>query len=404
MTERVIQPGTVILARNAVATVFILNGLNFATLFSRVPDLRERLDLSNGALGLLLLSISVGSLLGLPASGRLIERFGAAGVVRGGAVLSTLGLGIVALGVSGLEAEPVVAAGLGCYGFGTAVWDVAMNVEGAEVERHLGRTVLPRFHAAWSFGSIGGAGIGVVAAKLAIPLPLHFMVVGVATLVAALVAVRAFLVVQEPDEEELAANERSAWLEPRTLAIGAMVLAFTLAEGSANDWLALALVDGHAARHWVGVAGFALFVTAMTTGRLVGPVALDRFGRVPVLLASAAAAFVGPADRHRQQQPPAGRGRHRGLGSGGRPGLPGRHERRGRRPATRGPAGLGGRDDRVRRVPRRPAAARVRGQRGRHPRLAVRRGRGHGAGGRAGAGRTASARRRWGGTKSYETR
>ncbi|HEY5421548.1 MAG TPA: hypothetical protein VIL10_12490, partial [Marmoricola sp.] len=108
MTERVIEPRTVILARNAVATVFILNGLNFATLFSRVPDLRERLDLSNGALGLLLLSISVGSLLGLPASGRLIERFGAAGVVRGGAVLSTLGLAIVALGVSGFEAEPVV--------------------------------------------------------------------------------------------------------------------------------------------------------------------------------------------------------------------------------------------------------------------------------------------------------
>ena len=52
-----------------------------------------------------------------------------------------------------------------------------------------------------------------------------------------------------------------------------MVLAFTLAEGSANDWLALALVDGYDARHWVGVAGFALFVTAMTTGRLVGPVA-----------------------------------------------------------------------------------------------------------------------------------
>jgi MFS family permease len=293
MTERVIQPGTVILARNAVAAVFILNGLNFATLFSRVPDLRERLDLSNGALGLLLLSISVGSLLGLPASGRLIERFGAAGVVRAGAVLSTLGMGIVALGVSGLEAEPVVAVGLGCYGFGTAVWDVAMNVEGAEVERHLGRTVLPRFHAGWSFGSIGGAGIGVVAAKLAVPMPLHFMVVGIATLIAALVAVRAFLVARVPDEEEVAANERSAWLEPRTLAIGAMVLAFTLAEGSANDWLALALVDGYAARHWVGVAGFALFVTAMTTGRLVGPVALDRFGRVPVLLTSAAAAFVG---------------------------------------------------------------------------------------------------------------
>ena len=72
-----------------------------------------------------------------------------------------------------------------------------------------------------------------------------------------------------------------------------MVLAFTLAEGSANDWLALALVDGYDARHFVGVAGFALFVTAMTTGRLLGPILLDRLGRVPVLLASAAAALVG---------------------------------------------------------------------------------------------------------------
>jgi MFS family permease len=288
-----VEPATVIPARNAVATVFILNGLNFATLFSRVPDLRERLGLSNGALGLLLLAISVGSLLGLPASGRLIERFGAAGVVRGGAVMATLGMAVVALGVSGLEAEAVVAGGLGCYGFGTAVWDVAMNVEGAEVERHLDRTVLPRFHAGWSFGSIGGAGIGVLAARFAVPLPLHFVVVGVGTLLAVLVVVRTFLVARGPEEDEAAGAGRSVWLEPRTLAIGAMVLAFTLAEGSANDWLALALVDGYDARHWVGVAGFALFVTAMTTGRLIGPLALDRFGRVPVLLASAAAAFVG---------------------------------------------------------------------------------------------------------------
>ena len=72
-----------------------------------------------------------------------------------------------------------------------------------------------------------------------------------------------------------------------------MVLAFTLAEGSANDWLALALVDGYDARDFVGVAGFALFVVAMTTGRLLGPLLLDRFGRVPVLLGSAAAAFAG---------------------------------------------------------------------------------------------------------------
>jgi MFS family permease len=71
------------------------------------------------------------------------------------------------------------------------------------------------------------------------------------------------------------------------------VLAFALSEGAANDWLSLALIDGYSVRHWVGVAGFALFVSAMMAGRLYGPVLLDRHGRAPVLWGSAAAAFVG---------------------------------------------------------------------------------------------------------------
>jgi MFS family permease len=77
------------------------------------------------------------------------------------------------------------------------------------------------------------------------------------------------------------------------LLIGLMVLALALTEGTANDWLALALVDGYDVEHWVGVAGFAVFVTAMTLGRLGGPVLLDRFGRAPVLWSTMAAAGGG---------------------------------------------------------------------------------------------------------------
>ncbi|MDP3893649.1 MFS transporter, partial [Nocardioides sp.] len=66
-----------------------------------------------------------------------------------------------------------------------------------------------------------------------------------------------------------------------------------LTEGTANDWLALALIDGHRVEPWVGVSGFALFVGAMTVGRLVGPVVLERFGRVPVLRGTMFAAGAG---------------------------------------------------------------------------------------------------------------
>ncbi|MCW2842105.1 MAG: major facilitator superfamily 1 [Nocardioides sp.] len=282
---------SVIPARNAVALTFGLNGFCFATLFSRIPDIRERLDLDNGSLGLLLLAIAAGSVLALPSSGRLIERGSAGGVVRLGACFVAAGLLLTSVGAGLLGSVPVCAVGFFLDGIGIGLWDVAMNVEGAEVERRLERTVMPRFHAAWSLGSIAGAAVGIPMAALHAPLLAH---VGTAAMVSLLVVSavsRTFL--PPTTEPEVAALRRSAWLEPRTLAIGVMVLSFALVEGSANDWLALALIDGYDARHWVGVAGFALFVTAMTTARFVGPVFLDRFGRAPVLWGTSALAAGG---------------------------------------------------------------------------------------------------------------
>jgi fucose permease len=185
----------------------------------------------------------------------------------------------------------VTAVGFFAYGIGIGVWDVAMNVEGAEVERQIGRTIMPRFHAGWSLGGMGGAAVGVPMAAVDAPLSLHVAGAGVLALVAVLVGARAFL----PPTAVVETHERarSAWREPRTLAIGVMVLAFATVEGSANDWLSLALIDGYDVPPWVGVAGFSVFVTSMTLGRLLGPAALDRFGRAPVLWTTSAAALVG---------------------------------------------------------------------------------------------------------------
>jgi hypothetical protein len=274
-----------------VIVAFALNGFLFASLVSRIPDVRSGLELSNGSLGLLLLAIAVGSVAALPSAGAMISRSSAVDVVRLGCALGVVGLLAVAIGVTAAHAAWVAAIGLLCYGAGTSIWDVAMNVEGAEVERRLGRSIMPRFHGAWSVGSIAGAGVGIPMAALRVPLPVHLGVLGVAALALALRGTRAFLPAVEVDEH--APRQRSAWLEPRTLALGLMLLAFAVVEGSANDWLALALVDGYHVAHWVGVSGYALFVCSMTVARLVGPVVLDRFGRAPVLWATAATGALG---------------------------------------------------------------------------------------------------------------
>ncbi len=280
---------TAVAARNAVAVVFVLNGFSFASLFSRVPALRDGLGLDNTGIAALLLAGAVGSVGALPSAGPLIRRTSVAVVTRGGVVLVAIGLVLAAVGATVVEEVVVAAAGFLVYGVGVAVWDVAMNVEGAAVERVLGRAILPRFHAAWSLGSVTGAGLAVLATAAALPMTLHLALAAVVVL-AALRAPARYLPAQ-PDAHS--GSSLDAWRDPRTIGIGLMVMAFALTEGAANDWLALAIIDGYDARHWVGVAGFAVFVVAMSTGRLVGTVVLDRFGRVPVLRATALLALAG---------------------------------------------------------------------------------------------------------------
>jgi MFS family permease len=85
----------------------------------------------------------------------------------------------------------------------------------------------------------------------------------------------------------------AAWREPRTLLVGLLVLVMGFTEGTANDWLAVAFVDGHGVGEAAGAAAFGVFVVAMTLGRTVGTAALDAWGRVPVLFGTIVLAAAG---------------------------------------------------------------------------------------------------------------
>ena len=281
---------TLTAARNAVGLSFFLNGLVFSSWVSRIPEVRSSFDLTNGELGLVLLAIALGSVLALPTAGAAINALGTVRIVRLGAGAATLGMAAAAIGLG--HVLPLTVAGLFVYGLGIGVWDVAMNVEGAEVERGLRRTIMPRFHAGFSGGTVVGALLGALLIELHVPAFVHLVGVVLLAIVVVWRTSPSFLPVAER-HEETASSAARAWLEPRTLLIGVMVLALAMTEGTANDWLAVALVDGHGVSHAVGVAGFAVFVLAMTVGRFAGTGLIDRFGRVAVLWATMALAGAG---------------------------------------------------------------------------------------------------------------
>ena len=279
-------------ARTAVALVFALNGLVFASWVSRLPAVREALGLSTGQLGLLLLCLSAGSLLGLPTSGPLVARVGPARTVLGGVLAVGAGLLLTAAGVGTAEVR-LAGAGLALTGLGIGVWDVAMNVEGADVERRLGRTLMPRFHAAFSVGTVGGALTGAACAAAGVDVQVQLAGTAVLAAVAVTACLRAFLPVVELAEPGTSLRLVDAWRDRRTLTLGLLVLCFAFVEGTANDWLAIALVDGHGTSEAVGALGFACFVTAMTAMRTVGGTLLTRHGRTRVLRGTASLAVVG---------------------------------------------------------------------------------------------------------------
>jgi predicted MFS family arabinose efflux permease len=282
-------------ARTAVATAFVVNGLMFASFISRTPALRDTLGLSSAQLGLLLLCVSIGAVAGLPLAGPIVQRLGASRAVFAGSV--SVGLGLVGMGIGLLGASvPLVAPSMVFVGLGMGVWDVAMNVQGADVERHLDRPLMPRLHAGFSIGTVTGAGVGALCAAVGVPLAVQVLAVGVLAPISMALTVPHFLppdVADPSPERSPRVSALTAWREPRTLAVGLMVLGFAFTEGSANDWIAVAMVDGYGTGETVGALAFGIFVTAMTIGRLLGGTLLERFGRVPVLRVTAALGLAG---------------------------------------------------------------------------------------------------------------
>jgi len=291
--------------RNAIATLFALAGLSFASWVGRIPTVRDAFDASHSEIGILLFGLAFGSIFGLLFSGRLVERFGARPVILACITLFCGALAAIALfiGVAGNFTGALLS--LVVLGLAYSAYDVAINLSGAANERLLGRATMPTLHGFYSLGTMAGAGLGAIAEALHVPLQFHLTIVAVIALTSGAIVLRWILPETLADappntqEIKIASGEltapklRSAWLEPRTLIVGVIVLGMAFAEGTAVDWLALAMVDGYELDNAIGTLVFGVFVTAMTATRFLGVRALDRFGRVPVLRASAGLAAIG---------------------------------------------------------------------------------------------------------------
>ena len=288
---------TVALTRARFAALFALYlvpGLALSSWITRTPAIRDSLKATTAGMGLLFFCLAAGSMIGVLAATPLVLRVGTRATITTTLALWIGGTLAIAAGTELGIAAPV-AAGLVAFGLGLGSAEIAFNIDGAEVERLRGRSTLPYLHGAFSLGTVIGGTGGILATALDVSAVLQLGVAAAIATVVALIAVR--LLPHGYGRAVASARDgggpRARWLNTRVIRIGAVVLVLALAEGTANDWLPLVMVDGHGLDESTGSIVYTTFAAAMTVGRIGGPRVLALVPRVTVVACSATLAGLG---------------------------------------------------------------------------------------------------------------
>ncbi|MFE9252574.1 MFS transporter [Streptomyces sp. NPDC007088] len=285
--------------RAALFTLFVVNGVVMASWVTRTPAIRDEIGASTAGMGAVIFGLSVGAMIGVLSSGTGVARLGGRRVSAIGVAASCVAPLVLGAGAA-TGSAPVVFAGLLVFGGGTGLMEIAVNVEGAALEKVLGRPVLPALHGCYSAGTVAGAGLGILLTSLGFPVTWHLWGVALLCVPCAGWAIRQ--IPAGTGRVEAAARARgrgresrgpSVWRERRTVLLGLIVLGMALTEGSANDWLPLIMVDGYELNAATGSLVYTLFAASMAAGRFLGEPVLARLGRTVVVRISAALATAG---------------------------------------------------------------------------------------------------------------
>lgn len=277
-------------ARLSVSAAFLLHAAVSGTWAPRVPALKDQCDLTDGELGLALVGMAAGLLVGTRSAGGVVDRFGARPVLRLGVPLLCAALMLPALARS----LPALAAAFFVQGCVSGMLDVAMNAEGVEVERRLGRPILNGLHGLWSVGLGAGAAVAALAAAAGLAPTGHFAIVGAALALVSVPALRGLLPAvaaherDEPEETEVV----GPWSLP-VLLLGAIAFCAFVGEGTASDWSAVYLREDLGTSAAVAAAGFFAFSVAMALSRFAGDRLHQRFGPVTLARRSSLVAAIG---------------------------------------------------------------------------------------------------------------
>ncbi|QTF09426.1 MFS transporter [Brenneria izadpanahii] len=272
-------------AQTATRIIFFIAGFAMASWAPLVPFVKERLAVNDASLGMLLLSLGIGSLLAMPFAGLLTGKLGCRTVILSAGALLCLVLPML----TQADTLPLMAVTLLFFGATIGTIDVSMNIQAVIVEQASGRAMMSGFHGFFSVGGIAGAG-GVSALLWLGLTPIMAILVIVALCLALFSLAQNHLLrtTNQVDRTPLFVIPRG-WI----MFIGLLCFIMFLAEGAILDWSALFLNAERRLNHAQAGIGYAAFSVAMTLGRLNGDRIVNTLGRYAILAGGSLCAASG---------------------------------------------------------------------------------------------------------------
>lgn len=272
--------------RIAVSLFYFCQGLAFASWASRIPIIKERLNLTEGQLGTILLMLPVGQLVTMALSGKLVTTYGSARVLRIVAIIYALILCLIGFAQNAWE----LGAILFFFGVIGNMCNIAVNTQGVAAEKIFKKSIMSSFHGAWSIAGFTGALIGLLTMNIAVDTIPHFIIIFVLIVINTTINYR-YLIPGIATE----AKKTSFFSKPESSLVQLGIIGFfsMATEGAMFDWSGVYFKEiVHAPEQFI-IVGYASFMVMMALGRFIGDAVISRLGRKRTLQISGILMFVG---------------------------------------------------------------------------------------------------------------
>ncbi|MYS93517.1 MULTISPECIES: MFS transporter [Streptomyces] len=277
--------------RASLAFSFLVQGVAFALLVTRIPAIQHRYGVSDALLPAFLAAVPVLAGVGSVSTERLVKRVPPSRLLRWSQPVVLLAL----LGVGAGERMVELGVALAAFGLAVGVLDASMNMLGVSLQRSYGRSIMLSFHAAYSLGGIVGASLAWAGAHWDLALWVSYLPVVAVLLPAVLMGSRWYVDDGDaaPAVEEKAVGEGQVvvfkWLLPLCLV---MTVAY-IGDSTVSNWSAKYLQDVLGSSEQMATVPYNVYMVTTLLGRAIGDLGVRRFGAVAVVRSGALVAAGG---------------------------------------------------------------------------------------------------------------